>query len=61
MWLAIGWGITWQLEEGQTKPKRIQWHNMILTFYFPSNAKLREFKIFTFFLAFIKPQRALIS
>jgi hypothetical protein len=38
VWLAIGWGVSWQLEEGQTKPKRYQWDNMILPFYVPSNA-----------------------
>ena len=51
----MGWGIKWQLEEGETKPKRFQWDNIILTFYFPSNAKLREVNISTCFLAFTKP------
>ena len=46
------------MEVGQTKPDRYQWDNMILPFYFPSNAKLREVKISTCFRAFTKPQRA---
>jgi hypothetical protein len=58
VWLAIGWGIRWQLEVGQTKPDRHQWDIMILPFYFPSDAKLREVKISTCFRAFTKPQRA---
>jgi hypothetical protein len=58
VWLAIDWGITWQLEEGQTRPLRYEWDNMVLTFYFPSNAMLREVKFSTCFMAFTKPQRA---
>jgi hypothetical protein len=58
VWPAVDWGITWQLEEGQTRPSRSEWDNFVLNFYFPSNAILREVKISTCFLAFIKPQRA---